>query len=90
MDKKQLESISHVDKVVIYKLIGTSKWLLQYMKDYEVSIEQLSAKTEFSPKKVRAILEGNTNLTIQDIAVLEVAIGDLVKEKIRLLEITKD
>ena len=90
MDNKQLEAMSHVDKVVIFKLVGTSKWLFQYMKNYNITEDDFSKRTGFSAKKVHGLLEVNVNMTVKDVAIIEVALGDIVREKIRLFEIEEN
>lgn len=89
MDGKTLRSMSHVDKNVIFKIVHMSKWLFDYMKRYEMAEEEIATAAKFSVKKVHDILGANINLTIQDIATLEIGVGNIVRDRIRAIEITK-
>lgn len=89
MDGKMLRSMSHVDKIVIHKIVNMGKWLFRYMESYQMTEEEIAIATKFSVKKVHDILGANINLTIGDIATLEIGVGNIVRDRIRAIEIVK-
>ena len=55
----------------------------------EMTEEEVAEATKFSVNKVHDILDANINLTIGDIATLEIGVGNIVRDRIRAIEIAK-